>query len=101
MILGFILFKLVLAEEILTKRIVYNGKHKGKCLDGSLPGYYQKELDISMGVRLNNVLLSLPKGPWCYELEPPDGFQNTGNSFCSIVICADYNFLDFTSIFYC
>ena len=51
-----IYLKTISAEPILKKVLVPNGRHRGKCLDGSAPGYYKKIFDPETAIE-NKVLI--------------------------------------------
>lgn len=80
--LTFQLIGLILAEPSLKKVLVTDGRNKGKCLDGSPPGYYKKEFDPDVTIE-NKVLIELPAGAWCYWLETTHENEKGDGAHCS------------------
>ena len=76
------LLGVLLAEPSLKKILVPDGRHQGKCLDGSPPGYYKKEFDPDVLVE-NKVLIELPAGAWCYWLETSNENEKGDLNHCS------------------
>ena len=55
-----------LNDRLMQKTIIDPGPNNGRCLDGSLPGYYQR---LTTKDNLDDILIFLPSGGWCFWLD--------------------------------